>query len=126
MPSPLSQEQLEHFRSVLQSEQQSLIEEQDRLMDEVRAYTQGSEQRDDYGEDNADRGTDMFEREKNITLVETLGARLEQVRHALRRIDEGTYGLCEVCGQPINPERLDALPSATTCIKDAEKARSGR
>ena len=55
--------------------------------------------------------------------MDALTARSEQVAHALRRMDEGTYGICEVCGQPIPIERLEALPSATLCIRDANNMR---
>jgi DnaK suppressor protein len=42
---------------------------------------------------------------------------LDQVQAALQRLNQGTYGLCAVCSQPINPERLSALPYVTTCIQ---------
>lgn len=42
---------------------------------------------------------------------------LEQVEAALQRLDEGTYGVCSICDQPINPERLSAVPHAITCIR---------
>ena len=41
------------------------------------------------------------------------------------RIDEGTFGLCERCGKPIDPERLEALPYATLCIDDKRKQERG-
>jgi len=121
--SPLTQEQLDHFRQLLHDEEMSLTAEQDRLMEEVRGYAQEGEQRDDYGEDNADRATDMFEREKNITLTETMTTRLEQVRHALKRMDEGVYGLDEETGEVIPVERLEVMPSATTTVRTASHQR---
>jgi RNA polymerase-binding protein DksA len=45
---------------------------------------------------------------------------LNQVNEALARIDEGTYGFCKSCGNPIGEARLEALPYATLCIDDAE------
>jgi RNA polymerase-binding transcription factor DksA len=47
--------------------------------------------------------------------------KLAEVHAALRKIDEGTYGICEVCGKPIAPARLEAIPSATRCVECAGK-----
>lgn len=62
------------------------------------------------------------------TDAETLAAatqqRLERIGGALARIDEGTYGSCEVCGEPIGAERLEALPFTTLCRDDVGVARS--
>lgn len=57
-----------------------------------------------------------FERGTGIALQNTLECSLEQVENALHRFQMGTYGLCEVCGEPINPERLRAFPRATMCV----------
>ena len=70
----------------------------------------------------ADVGTEMFEREKDLSILEQVDARLDLVEHALYRLDEGTYGTCEICGQPIPPERLEALPAATLCVRDQARA----
>jgi RNA polymerase-binding protein DksA len=70
----------------------------------------------------ADVGTELFEREKDLSILEQVEARLEDVGRALRRLDEGTYGTCEVCGEPIGPERLAALPAATLCVRDQARA----
>lgn len=48
-------------------------------------------------------------------------AEIAQIDHALRRIEDGEYFECEACGEPIAPERLEALPTATLCITDAER-----
>ncbi len=50
-----------------------------------------------------------------------LGEKLADVERALEKLDEGTYGTCDVCGEPIPPERLDAMPSATRCVRDAAR-----
>jgi RNA polymerase-binding transcription factor DksA len=60
---------------------------------------------------------DLFEREKNLALLNTLERRLEQTVSALRAIDKGLYGICERCGQPIDPARLEVKPDATLCLK---------
>jgi DnaK suppressor protein len=50
-----------------------------------------------------------------LALVE---AELAGVEHALKRLDEGTYGICEACGEPISPERLESSPAARLCAHD--------
>jgi RNA polymerase-binding transcription factor DksA len=70
----------------------------------------------------ADIGTETFERERDISILEQVDAELADVSHALRRIDEGTYGTCEACGKPIGDERLEAIPAARFCIDDQATA----
>ena len=60
----------------------------------------------------ADEGSELFEREKNLTVRSTLELSLTDVEDALRRIEDGTYGVCENCGKPIDIRRLRAMPSA--------------
>ncbi len=46
---------------------------------------------------------------------QALQARWMEVKHALEKVERGTYGVCEVCGKPVEPERLEANPAARTC-----------
>ncbi|MFC5532202.1 TraR/DksA C4-type zinc finger protein [Cohnella yongneupensis] len=64
----------------------------------------------------ADAGTEMFERSKDIALLEKEAFRLERVDAALARMDSGEYGHCVACGKFIPWERLEALPTAIYCI----------
>jgi YteA family regulatory protein len=66
-----------------------------------------------------DIATETFEREKDFSLLEQLEAEIEDLDAALRKIEEGTYGICEVCGREIDPERLEAIPGTRTCIEHA-------
>jgi RNA polymerase-binding transcription factor DksA len=70
----------------------------------------------------ADLGTETFEREKDLAILESIEAELADVEHALRRLDEGTYGICEACGRPIDEERLEAIPAARLCRDDQQRA----
>ncbi len=67
-----------------------------------------------------DSGTETYEKEKDLALIEALDAQLAQIRNALGRIEAGTYGTCERCGKPIPEERLNVIPYATLCIEDQE------
>lgn len=60
---------------------------------------------------------DIYEREKNLALLQRLEQKLESINRALRLQQKGNYGICERCGQRIDPERLAALPDTTLCLK---------
>ncbi len=70
----------------------------------------------DYDQHPADMGTETFEREKDLSILEQLEAELSELQAALERIDAGTYGVDEVTGAPIDPARLEALPAARTNV----------
>ncbi|WP_102345199.1 TraR/DksA C4-type zinc finger protein [Bacillus sp. Marseille-P3661] len=70
-----------------------------------------------YDNHPADTATDLFEREKDIALVEHFEKELKDINHALARIEDGSYGKCETCQADIPVERLEALPTATHCLK---------
>lgn len=72
-----------------------------------------------YDQHPADLGSEIFEREKDTGILEMLENRLTQVNEALQRLKSGTYGVCLFCGNPIDPNRLRRLPSATLCLKCA-------
>jgi RNA polymerase-binding transcription factor DksA len=69
----------------------------------------------------ADVGTDNFEQEFTLSLMETEETALEQIESALERIEEGTYGVCLDCGGKIPKTRLNAIPFTPFCVKCASK-----
>jgi len=71
---------------------------------------------DGAGDDQADAGTKTFEREQEISLVNNAREVSEQSEHALERILDGSYGICESCGNPIGKNRLLVFPRATLCV----------
>ncbi|MEP7034118.1 MAG: TraR/DksA C4-type zinc finger protein [Dermatophilaceae bacterium] len=71
---------------------------------------------DGSGDDQADAGTKTFEREQEISLANNARVMFEQSQHALARIEDRTYGICESCGNPIGKNRLLAFPRATLCM----------
>jgi RNA polymerase-binding transcription factor DksA len=73
----------------------------------------------------ADLGTETFEREKDFSILEQVDAELADVEHALHRLDDGTYGTCEVDGKPIPEARLEALPAARFCLEHQSEAEHG-
>ncbi len=75
-----------------------------------------------FDQHQADLGTETFERAKDLSFLESIEGELADVEHALRRLDEGTYGICEACGRPIDEDRLEAVPAARFCRDDQQKA----
>ena len=72
----------------------------------------------------ADLGTDTFEQEINLSLLENEEQQLEEVAAALDRIGQGTYGRCQECGGEIPAARLDALPYTPHCVDCARKLQA--
>jgi DnaK suppressor protein len=112
---------------------QLLETERGRLLDAVRFLEQENpgNMEDELGEigsagvDNhlGDMAAVTFDRELDEGLEEGVRQTLEQIDAALRRIEDGTYGICQVCGKPIGEARLRARPYATLCIDDQRRAR---
>lgn len=73
----------------------------------------------------ADLGTDNFEQEFTLSLMENEGDVLSQIENSLERIEEGVYGQCEECGAVIPKTRLNAIPYVCLCVKCASRAEQG-
>jgi RNA polymerase-binding transcription factor len=73
-----------------------------------------------FDEEYADSGTATFERERDLSLENNIRDLLEKIDKALVRLENGSFGICERCGKPIEKARLKALPYANLCIKDAQ------
>ncbi len=67
-------------------------------------------------DDFADAGTATFDRERDLSIRNNIRDLIEQMTRAIGRIDEGNYGTCERCGNPIDRKRIDALPHALLCL----------
>ncbi len=114
----------EKIRGALSERLSELRDEYDATMSEITEL-QRDRLIDSAGDDQVDTGTKTFEREQEITLANAIRERVAQVERALERLDEGHYGWCEKCGNPIPVERLAAFPSATLCVtcKQLEERR---
>jgi DnaK suppressor protein len=74
----------------------------------------------------ADIGSDNFEQEFTLSLMENDGGTLTQIEASLERIEEGSYGSCEECGAKIPKARLNAVPYASLCVRCAEQQEQKR
>jgi RNA polymerase-binding transcription factor DksA len=72
----------------------------------------------------ADLGSELFEREKDLSVLEGVDAELGEVTSAFERVRDGSYWTCEVCGRPIGAARLDARPTTRRCVDDQAKLES--
>ena len=114
----------EKIRVALTERRDELQAEYDQTLSEITEL-QRDRLTDSAGDDQADTGTKTFEREQEISLANSMLERITQVERALERLDEGSYGWCERCGNAIPVERLAAFPSATLCVtcKQLEERR---
>jgi DnaK suppressor protein len=119
--SPFGKKELTDLRKRLQDEREEL----QRQASEIEEASFGTPQSEltgevSFDEEYADAGTATFERERDLSLTNNIRDLTEKIDRALDRIDDGTYGLCERCGKPIEKARIKALPYATLCIKDKQ------
>ena len=98
---------------------QGQIEALTREFDGVVAASESSNADDEHDPEGA---TIAFERSQVAALVLQVRGHLAEVEAAVQRLDRGTYGTCEGCGQPIAPARLEARPASRTCIECASAA----
>jgi RNA polymerase-binding transcription factor DksA len=112
-----ARERLEHERARVG---ELIAELRNEGLDEEQAAQSGDLTH--YDQHPADQGSELFEREKDLAILEGLELDLAEIEAALQRLDEGTYGVDEVTGDPIDPERLDALPTARTNISSGQSS----
>jgi len=115
----------EHFRKRLLEERKRVKEAIDYLHEENPGSIQDEAQDSTADNHPADVATVTFDRELDHSLEENEERLLEAIDAALKRLDEGTYGSCSTCGQPIGQERLEALQWTTQCIDCKRKEERG-
>lgn len=113
---------------------QRLTDERERLEREIYDRTEGdaavvpTDPLSDSGglvSDQADDADALADTERNQAVVRNTQVLLAQVNAALRRLDDGLYGICARCGKEIDPRRMERLPYATLCIEDQAAVDSG-
>jgi DnaK suppressor protein len=111
---PWTATELAQVRAELAGEADSLRAEIAKTAHDIAGGLTGSLR--DAGDDKANAGTKAAGREHELALTQNAQVLLDQGERALSRIDAGTYGVCESCGQPIGKARLLAFPRATLCL----------
>ena len=102
------------LRAYLENERTRLLGE----LEQLQANVPSSDERREgspFGK-REEEAAETQELEQRLALEKRIKEQLAEVGHALHKFEEGTYGLCESCGQPIDPARLEALPQAKLCM----------
>lgn len=127
MAASLKSEELESFRSVLQDLRSRFRGDLNQMTDEAlrRNVAEGSGNLSNVPLHMADVGTENYDQEFTLGLIENEQGTLGLINEALGRIDQGKYGVCVECDEPIAKQRLAALPYARNCIQCARKLENG-
>lgn len=118
---PLKKTEIAQFKQRLQ-------EMRSQIMRSVRGTKEAVTQPDDakgYSQHSADEGTDDFVKNINLEVTNKEFGLLRQIDRALEKIEEGTYGICDISGEEIPAKRLEAVPYATMTVKAQEKFEKG-
>ncbi|WP_377891268.1 TraR/DksA C4-type zinc finger protein [Alkalihalobacillus sp. R86527] len=116
----LTTNQLRSFKTIIKNrlaeiKQQENFEQEDFGLSQTFVQ-QSTGELSNYDNHPGDTGTELFEREKDLSLDEHLKQEKAELNRALQRINQGKYGVCEECGREIAFERLEAMPTAVTCV----------
>lgn len=105
---------------------QELLEERGKLKEQLERLEAVEYESVGYGNHIADDATDAFEQTVGVALQRKLETTLEEVKRALAKLDNGTFGLCEACGVRVDRARLEALPYAKHCLNcQSRRERNG-
>lgn len=118
-PAKMSKKELDKYRRLLDEKKASLSQEIAKTRSAEEETTEESTQ------DIADKAVSSYTREFLYSLTDGERTTLLQIDEALVRIDEGTYGFCTNCGQPMAEKRLTAVPWAPYCVDCQELAEKG-
>ena len=123
MPNAAKTDELESYRSSLLTLRARLKGDLDQMTDEAlnRGNGDGSGNLSNVPMHMADVGTENYDQEFDLGLIENQQVTLDQVHEALTRVDAGTFGVCVECNQPIAKPRLQAIPYTPHCIECARK-----
>ena len=109
---------LPHFKKLILKKREELLDELGYLRETSleKSYQDYTGEHSTYSYHMADQGTDAQEREKAFLFASREGRFLSYLDRALERIEAGTYGYCDACGEPMSKARLEAVPTARLCV----------
>jgi DnaK suppressor protein len=107
------------------------LEAEKKRIEEELGSSKASQQTDERREGSPfgkreEEATESMELEKRLALENRLQAMLTEVDKAIRKLDNGTYGFCDVCNNPIDPARMEALPQAILCMSCRQKMKNAK
>ena len=128
MAKKYSKTKLKVFRNSIEKRMREIATDMDDLQDGILDKSSsggGLSQESVYSVHMADAGTDSFEQEKNYNLMSRESDYYKNLEVALERIDDGSFGMCNICEDLIPEERMIEVPNATKCVKCKEKDKLG-
>lgn len=118
---PLKKSEIEHFKNELLTMRGKITNTIKVAKEEVKALDESK----GYSQHQADEGTDDFGKTINLEVSNKEFSILKQIDRALQKIEEGTYGICDISGKEIPKARLDAIPYATMTVDAQQKMEKG-
>ena len=117
-PKVFTKRDLPKFKALILEKRETLLEELGNLKEDAieKSYQDYTGEHSTYSFHMADQGTDAQEREKAFLFASREGRYLSYLDQALDRIEAGTYGYCDECGEAIAKARLEAVPTAKLCV----------
>jgi DnaK suppressor protein len=114
-------------KRTVQRFKKALLKEREQIIKDVRQMDESSKEMGQDGiQDIGDEAATIYNKHILLTLTENERIRLRELDEALDRIDAGTYGTCEECGEPIGLKRLEVNPVATYCVPCKTKLEQGK
>jgi DnaK suppressor protein len=113
---------IDRQRELIEQERVRLLGLKENLTEATRDVEHESPGDPSAGGHIADAGSELFERSRDLSIVEDLEAQLADIEHATARLANGSYGSCEACGKPIDRARLAARPATRFCLEDQQGA----
>ncbi|HBI16760.1 MAG: hypothetical protein UR60_C0039G0008 [Candidatus Moranbacteria bacterium GW2011_GWF2_34_56] len=117
----LNEKDFKRFEEILTEQKNKLEGELGRIAKPTSDNGDYETTHEEIGSDREDNASEVEEYVENVALESNLEEQLKDINHALEKIKNGTYGVCEECGANISPERLEANPSAKKCMQCASK-----
>jgi DnaK suppressor protein len=123
MPSDLAQGAVVEPRELLAADRAHTEDRLARLREDFSGVVDATRDANTDDEHDPEGHTIAYERSQTDALVRQAVQHLAEIDAAVKRLEAGSYGLCEICGEPIAPGRLEARPTARTCIACAQAMR---
>lgn len=118
----MNKKELQRFRTLIEEERQRVLQRLGMIEEEIQGMAASQSGNQSYSNHMADIGSDVIEQEQAFLHASVGTDYLIALENALRRIDKGTYGVCEECNEKIPSRRLEAFLAARLCIKCQSRA----
>lgn len=118
---PLKKPEIEKFKKLLEEMRAQLL----RTLQGSTAEVKTPDEAAGYSQHQADQGTDDFDRTITLEVTTKEFKLLKQIDRALAKVEDGTYGICDISGEEIPRARLEAVPYATMTVKSQEQVEKG-